>query len=398
VALYIGLMSGTSLDGVDAVLTAISSGSVQARAHVHRPFEADLRGELLALNTAGSNELHRMALASNGVARAYAACVAEVLLSSGHHAQEIAAVGAHGQTVRHCPGQFDGTGYTAQLLNAPLLAELIGIDVVADFRSRDVAAGGQGAPLAPAFHAAVFSKPGVNRALLNLGGIANLTRLGADGKVQGFDTGPANALLDGWCERHQGHSFDADGDWAAGGQVIEPLLVQWLAEPYFGLAPPKSTGRDLFNMVWLERQLTAWPASKPRDVQATLARLTVQSVAHALQSHMPQTTELFVCGGGARNGHLVRSLAAALPSVRVDTTHALGVPVDQVEAVAFAWLAHRMLARQSASRNGRKRRACSRRAVPQMRKPPEGGFFHRSAVIKRRTTSRTRTWWSRWGS
>jgi anhydro-N-acetylmuramic acid kinase len=341
---YIGLMSGTSLDGVDAVLVHMGH-DVKALAHVHQPFDAALRQELLALNSAGANELHRMALAGNQVARAYAAGVAQVLHDSGLSASQITALGAHGQTVRHRPGEFDGTGYTTQLINAPLLAELSGIDVVADLRSRDVASGGQGAPLAPGFHAAVFIKLGVDRALLNLGGIANLTRLGASGEVLGFDTGPANALLDGWCEKHQGQAFDANGAWAAGGRVIERLLARCLADPYFALTPPKSTGRDLFNLAWLDRQLAAVRDARAQDVQATLAALTVESVAQSLRARMPQTSELYVCGGGARNGHLMRSLATALPGVRVASTDVLGVPVDQVEAVAFAWLAHRMIER-----------------------------------------------------
>lgn len=345
--LYIGLMSGTSLDGVDGVLVEMAGGSVKALAHAHRAFDAATRAELLALNAAGPNELHRSALAANAVARAYAAVVADVLRLGGRTAEQITALGAHGQTVRHRPCTFDGVGYTVQLLNAALLAELSGIDVIADFRSRDVAAGGQGAPLAPGFHAAVFAKAGEERGLLNLGGIANLTRLGADGSVLGFDTGPANALLDGWCERHQGRAFDAGGAWAAGGRVIEPLLTQWLAEPYFQLPPPKSTGRDLFNLAWLDAHLAHQPAASPQDVQTTLAALTVHSVAQAVRAHAGSVRSLFVCGGGARNAHVLRGLAEALPGVRVGITDELGVPVDQVEAVAFAWLAERMLAREA---------------------------------------------------
>jgi anhydro-N-acetylmuramic acid kinase len=348
---YIGLMSGTSLDGVDGVLVDIAgNGAVKALAHAHRPFETAIRAELLALNSAGADELHRCALAANAVARTYAAVVADVLRVDGRSASDIVALGAHGQTVRHRPGEFDGAGYTVQLLNAALLAELSGIDVVADFRSRDVAARGQGAPLAPGFHAAVFAKAGEERGVLNLGGIANLTRLGADGSALGFDTGPANALLDGWCERHLGQTFDANGDWAAGGRVIEPLLAQCLAEPFFQRPPPKSTGRDLFNLAWLDAHLARQPAFSavsPQDVQATLAALTVRSVAQAVQAYAGSTRSLFACGGGARNTHVLRGLAQSLPGVRVSTTGELGVPVDQVEAVAFAWLAQRMLARQA---------------------------------------------------
>jgi anhydro-N-acetylmuramic acid kinase len=344
--LVIGLMSGTSLDGVDGVLVEINNGSMQTLAHAHRAFDPTLRAELLALNSPGPNELHRAALAGNAIARAYAAVVAEVLKASGRDAAQITALGAHGQTVRHRPGEFDGTGYTCQLLNGSLLAELTGIDVAADLRSRDVAAGGQGAPLAPGFHAALFARAGQERGVLNLGGIANLTRLGADGSVLGFDTGPANALLDGWCERHRQQAYDADGTWAAFGKVIDALLDDLLAEPFFRQAPPKSTGRDLFNLAWLDDHLARHPAAQPQDVQATLAALTVRSVAQAVQAHAPQLQSLYVCGGGARNGHLMRGLAQALPGVRVTTTADLGVPADQVEAVAFAWLAHRMVTRQ----------------------------------------------------
>jgi anhydro-N-acetylmuramic acid kinase len=275
--------------------------------------------------------------------------VAEVLRASGRPADDITALGAHGQTVRHRPREFGGTGYTVQLLNAALLAELAGNDVIADFRSRDVAAQGQGAPLAPGFHVAMFARAGEPCGLLNLGGIANLTCLRADGSASGFDTGPANALLDGWCERHTGRPFDANGDWAASGRVIEPLLAQCLADPYFRRPPPKSTGRDLFNMAWLDAHLAghrAHRAATPQDVQATLAALTVQSVAQAVRAHAADLRALFVCGGGARNAHLLRTLALALPDAQIGTTDELGIAVDQVEAAAFAWLAHRMLARQ----------------------------------------------------
>ncbi len=344
--LYIGLMSGTSLDGVDGVLVEINDGGMQTLAHAHRAYDAPLRNELMALNSPGLNELHRAALAGNAVARIYAAVVADVLKASGRNATAVTALGAHGQTVRHRPGEFDGTGYTTQLLNSALLAELAGIDVVADLRSRDVAAGGQGAPLAPGLHAAMFAQAGQERGVLNLGGIANLSHLGADGSVLGFDTGPANALLDGWCERHRHQPFDADGAWAASGRVVDALLNDLLAEPFFQQSPPKSTGRDLFNLAWLDRHLARHPKVAPQDAQATLVALTVYSVVRAVHAHAPRLQSLYVCGGGARNAHLMQGLAQALPGVQVTTTARLGVPVDQVEAVAFAWLAHRMVTRQ----------------------------------------------------
>ena len=335
--LYIGLMSGTSLDGVDGVLIDIGDGgALKLRGHRHEAFVAALRDELLALNTSGGDELHRAALAALGVARAYASVVNALLFDSGTVAREVRAIGAHGQTVRHRPE----AGYTTQLLNGALLAELTGIDVVCDLRSRDVAAGGQGAPLAPGFHAAVFGDAEETRAVLNLGGISNLTLLSPDRPVIGFDCGPANALLDGWCQRHLQHSFDAEGQWAASGRVHLPLMAALLAEPYFALPPPKSTGRDLFNMAWLDAQVAGVAAV---DVQATLAALTVETVARDLEQHAPRTAALFVCGGGARNAHLLRSFAQRLPRVRVSTTDELGVPVDQVEGAAFAWLAHRFV-------------------------------------------------------
>ena len=346
-ALYVGLMSGTSLDGIDAVLVDFGSQAgppMRVRGHVHAPFMAGLRAELLALNTPGEDELHRAALAGNALARAYAAAVTELLLATSTVAREVRAIGAHGQTVRHQPGAVDGTGYTIQLLNGALLAEHSGIDVVCDLRSRDLAAGGQGAPLAPGFHAALFGQAGQSRAVLNLGGIANLTLLHAEGRVTGFDCGPANALLDAWCQRHRGQPYDDDGRWAASGHVLAPLLEALRAEPYFDLSPPKSTGRDLFHLGWLDNALQRHaPGAAAADVQATLAALTVQSIAHDLRGHAAQAQVLFVCGGGARNSHLMSGLAAALPGVHVGTTDALGLPVDQVEATAFAWLAHRFV-------------------------------------------------------
>jgi len=317
--LYIGLMSGTSLDGVDGVLLDLAPGSTQTLsvlAHEHRPLPPELAAELLALNTPGDNELHRAALAGNALTQAYSVVVHALLGATGVKA-----------------------GYTLQLGNPALLAELTGIDVVADLRSRDVAAGGQGAPLVPAFHRVMFGREGEAVGVLNIGGIANLTALHADGRTGGFDCGPGNALMDHWCRENTGQAFDAGGAWAASGTVIEPLLAAMLGEAFFGLPPPKSTGRDLFHPAWLNRHLQANGRLRPPDVQATLAELTASSCALAVLQCAGTAQELLVCGGGALNHHLMTRLKALLPAMNVAPTDARGLPAMQVEASAFAWLA-----------------------------------------------------------
>ena len=344
--IYIGLMSGTSLDGVDGVLADFSLPAPRVIAHASLPFATALRSELLALNTSGSDELHRAALAGNALARAYAQVVARLLADSGMATAGITAIGAHGQTVRHRPQAFDGTGYTLQLNQPALLAELTGIDVVADFRSRDVAAGGQGAPLAPFFHQALFAQPGTAVGVLNIGGISNITLLRANGSMLGFDCGPGNALMDGWCQQHLGRDYDSEGSWAAGGRVLPDLLDRLLAEPYFGQAPPKSTGRDLFNRPWLERQLAGFAAAAPQDVQATLTELTARACAGDVQRHEPGLQRLIVCGGGALNTHLMRRLQALLRGAVVESSANAGLPPLQVEATAFAWLARKTVRRE----------------------------------------------------
>jgi len=332
-------MSGTSLDGVDGVLADFSGTQPRVLAHHAMPLPPALKQELLALNTPSDNELHRAALAANALVRAYAQTVQALLSVTQTNARDVCAIGAHGQTVRHQPGAYDGTGYTLQLSNPALLAELTGIDVVADFRSRDLAAGGQGAPLVPAFHQGIFGQANRTVGVLNLGGIANLSVLHANGDVLGFDCGPGNALLDYWCHTLTGEAFDDNGAWGASGTVIEPLLQVLLAEPFLQQTPPKSTGRDLFHPTWLATQLSGFTNAKPVDVQATLTAFTASACVNDVNRHAPDAAELIVCGGGALNGGLMQRLQAGLPQVSVLSSAERGMPPLQVEAAAFAWLA-----------------------------------------------------------
>ena len=353
---FIGLMSGTSLDGADGVLVDFSGQQARILATASEPFSATFRAELLALNAPSPNELHRAALAGNALAVVYAQVVARLIRQAGASevtARQVRAIGAHGQTVRHRPGRSSAepasVGYTIQL-NAPaLLAELTGIDVVADFRSRDIAAGGQGAPLVPAFHQNVFGRTGESVAVLNLGGISNLSLLPSAGSllpVHGFDCGPGNALMDAWCLQHTGQPFDAGGAWAASGRLIPALLTKLLDEHYFSLPLPKSTGRDLFSLTWLAEKLRPFADERPEDIQNTLTELTACACASGLKRYGKESTEMIVCGGGAFNIHLLQRLQAALPGLRVSTSEVHGMPPLQVEAAAFAWLARQMLERQ----------------------------------------------------
>ena len=342
-ALYIGLMSGTSMDGVDGVLASFAdSGQIATLATAHLPFPDALRDELMALQAPGGNEIHREALAANALARLYAQCVAALLEEARLAAAEVRAIGVHGQTIRHHPA----LGYTRQTNNPALLAELAGIDVIADFRSRDIAAGGQGAPLVPAFHQAVFADPLLPRVVANVGGIANISILDPQsGSVTGFDTGPGNVLMDLWIMRHRGQRYDDNGAWAASGQVSQPLLEVLLEEPYLSLPPPKSTGRDLFHADWLDDRLRNFGQLAPADVQATLAQYTALTLALSIHSHAPTAQAVYICGGGACNSHLMNMLRDAFQTggqaVTLQTTDALGIAAQHVEALAFAWLAHR---------------------------------------------------------
>jgi anhydro-N-acetylmuramic acid kinase len=342
-SLYIGLMSGTSLDGIDAVLAELGpNGETQLCGAVSAPFAPPLREALLALQTPGDNEIHREHLAANALAMAYAEVVQQLLTKSKRHPSDISAIGAHGQTIRHQAGSNTALAYTHQTLNPALLAELTGIDVIADFRSRDLAAGGHGAPLVPAFHAQQFASD-KNTAVLNLGGIANLTILPQNGAVTGFDCGPGNMLMDAWIAKHQGKAFDQDGAWAAQGAVNDSLLERMLADPFFAKVPPKSTGRDDFHLQWLEKQLGG-NSLKPEDVQATLLHLTVTTALQSIQAYAPQTEVLIVCGGGVRNTALLNGLRKQAQAIfkhglEIQSSEASGIDPQLVEALAFAWLA-----------------------------------------------------------
>ncbi|MBU0621325.1 MAG: anhydro-N-acetylmuramic acid kinase [Gammaproteobacteria bacterium] len=335
--LFIGIMSGTSLDGVDAVLADLSQATPRLLASHYQPYPEPLKEALLALHQVSGNELHQSHLIANRLAREYADATLALLKKAGVNAAQVQAIGCHGQTVRHRPEH----GYTVQLGNGALLAELTGIHVVGDFRSRDIAAGGQGAPLVPAFHDHVLRHPDVHRVILNIGGIANITDLAPGKTTTGFDTGPGNLLMDAWIARHQGKPYDKDGAWARSGKAIPALLQRLLAEPYFSAAPPKSTGRDLFDLEWLQQHLNG--DESPKDVQLTLLALTGESIAVALRKHCPGTQELYLCGGGAHNIALVSYLRGALPQCRVMKTDELGIAADWMEAIAFAWLAQQTM-------------------------------------------------------
>ncbi|HYU68764.1 MAG TPA: anhydro-N-acetylmuramic acid kinase [Burkholderiales bacterium] len=343
--MYIGLMSGTSLDGVDAALVDLRGQPFLLGAGFV-PYPKNLKAILLALHEASGDELHRAALAGIELSRLYAQAVRRLLEKHGVPAQTVSAIGCHGQTVRHRPR----SGYSLQLGNPARLAERTGITVVADFRTRDIAAGGQGAPLVPAFHAAVFRDSRRHRVIANLGGIANLTDLPRKGPVTGFDTGPGNVLLDAWTRERFGRDLDRGGALAARGRPVASLLKALLADPYFRRSPPKSTGRDHFSFDWLRRFRVG--KHKVEDVQATLAELTARSVAKAIARFCPGAEEVYLCGGGVRNRDLVMRITRELAGVKIASTERLGIHPDWVEAIAFAWLAQRALKRETGNLPG----------------------------------------------
>ncbi|MFV0455106.1 MAG: anhydro-N-acetylmuramic acid kinase [Pseudomonas sp.] len=333
--LYLGLMSGTSLDGLDFALIQ-QSDSTRLLATHYEPMPAQLKQELLALCASGPDELARAALAEQRWAELASTGIDKLLHQAQIERSSIRAIGSHGQTVRHEPKR----GFSIQIANSALLAELTGISVVGDFRRRDVAAGGQGAPLVPAFHEAMFSNPERTRAVLNIGGFSNLSLLAPGAITRGFDCGPGNVLLDAWIQRHLAQPFDRNGSWAASGVRHSRLLESLLSDEFFATSGPKSTGRELFNLPWLDAHLAPLDDVAPEDVQATLLELSAQSICNALLESQPNTEDLLVCGGGAHNTALMSRLQRLLPSTQVTSTAAFGVEPDWIEAMAFAWLAH----------------------------------------------------------
>ncbi|SDN29575.1 anhydro-N-acetylmuramic acid kinase [Vreelandella arcis] len=344
---YIGLMSGTSLDGIDAALVALEPTSAPRLIATHaEPITDSLQQTLLTLCHAHQVSFADLAFAEDAFCRQQAQAVKKLLAQQGISATQINAIGSHGQTIEHAPsGHAGGPAYTLQLDNPSLLAELTGCTVVADFRRRDLAAGGQAAPLAPAFHQVIFKQENTQQLVLNLGGIANLTWLPKDTThpIIGFDTGPANVLLDAWHAKHQGGRYDNGGAWAASGQVDQPLLERLLREPFFHQPPPRSTGRELFHLPWLESHLNG--DEQPCDVQATLAELTAISIAQG-SAQLPladQPVTLIPCGGGAHNPYVMKRIADHLPHATLASPSHFGWPEDWIEAGAFAWLAHQRL-------------------------------------------------------
>jgi anhydro-N-acetylmuramic acid kinase len=350
--LYIGMMSGTSLDGIDAVLVEIieNDGALKIKSLgiSTRSFSPTLLSELQTLQVPCSDELHRSYCASNVLADEYASVAIALLKQHGLPAQSITAIGAHGQTIRHRPEHH----YSIQLMNGSRLAEQTGIDVACDFRAADLSAGGEGAPLAPGFHAEVFAHATVKRCIVNIGGIGNVTLLASKEATDwappiGFDTGPGNTLMDYWCNRHLKQPFDRDGAWAQTGLVHQGLLTRFLADDYFQRKGPKSTGRDLFNPVWLDRHISTMPDLAASDVQATLLELTAQTIARDIVGK--EVRETYICGGGAFNKALVNRLAQLVAPSKLTTTTDLGIDPQSVEGLAFAWLAYKRVNQQPAN-------------------------------------------------
>lgn len=341
--LYVGLMSGTSADAIDAALVDLQ-GSPRLLASISTPLASSLRQQIHALCQPGNNEIDRMGALDVELGREFAQCAQALLAHAGVSKTDVIAIGSHGQTIRHRPPRSPQGTFTVQIGDPNIIAEQTGITTVADFRRRDMAVGGQGAPLVPAFHAAVFHSPTLNRAAVNIGGMANITWLPAAGEVVGFDTGPGNVLMDLWIQEQQQLSYDRDGRWAATGQVNSQLVSQFLADPFFSQPYPKSTGREYFNRAWLEHHLENCTVSlSPQDIQACLLELTVGSIRDSIRQLREPTQEVIVCGGGAFNSQLMARLERALPGISLTSSAAHGVDPQWVESMAFAWLAKQTL-------------------------------------------------------
>lgn len=352
-AIYIGVMTGTSMDGVDFV--AASFDPLQIHASLTLEFEPDLRNQLMALALPGDNEIDQMGQADVALAKMIGHGINQLIEQHQLERSQIKAIASHGQTIRHRPEH----GFSLQIGDPNLITEITQIPVVSDFRRRDLAAGGQGAPLVPAFHQALFQHTDIDRVILNLGGIANISVLpaGKPNEVYGFDTGPANILMDAWCQRHTGQAYDEDGRWASYGQPIRPLLDRLQAHEYFSKEPPKSTGREDFNLDWLDRQISDWRndldydelEDRPENIQSTLLKLTTRAIKKAIYRSPLSTGEVYVCGGGAYNTQLLEQLRWRLRKHNwtVQTTQSLGISPTWVEATAFAWLGMRFVEQQS---------------------------------------------------
>lgn len=346
-ALCVGLMSGTSVDAIDCALARVNLQGTTLLATREYPVPEATRQRITAISHPGDNEIERMGALDRELGELFADATLALLSQSGHQPDEITAIGSHGQTIRHLPPSVHtppGHGFTLQIGDPNTIAERTGITTVADFRRRDIAAGGEGAPLAPAFHAAAFAKPGVRRVILNIGGIANATLLDGEGGVLGFDTGPGNTLLDHWIRRHRGSAYDRDGQWAAEGEVNRGLLEHLLTHDYFSRQGPRSTGKEAFNLSWLDERLAhLGTAPDAQAVQSTLAEFTATTIAHGILQATSAIDAVYVCGGGARNTDLMRRLYRKLAPAQLETTAALGMDPEWVEAAAFAWLAWRSL-------------------------------------------------------
>ncbi|WP_232056725.1 MULTISPECIES: anhydro-N-acetylmuramic acid kinase [Methylomonas] len=338
--LYIGLISGTSIDGVDAGLVDFSSGIPRLLASFYQPFTVQLQQQLHRFcQPNGSVSLQEYGTLDAQLGELFGQAALALLDKADVAAGAVAAIGSHGQTIYHAPdGEY---GFTLQIGDPNRVAQITGITTVADFRRRDIAAGGQGAPLVPAFHSAMFAKPDQTITVLNIGGIANLSILRPDGVI-GFDTGPGNTLMDYWCRKHQGQAFDAGGQWGAQGGVDSRLLQHLLDDPYFDLAPPKSTGPEYFSGDWLQTKIAAFSNLKPEHVQATLCKLTAASISRAIVEYAPASAYILLCGGGVHNPLLVSMLTEQL-AMPVVSTAEFGVDPDYVEAMTFAWLARQTL-------------------------------------------------------